>query len=382
LTGARRECDVRSESTQIQSLGADSMRDERTSSDMAYVVRKAGCTSHQPKEKFMNTAPHRIDVHHHILPTDYVQAAIKYGTKDAGGVAFPPWSVEDALSMMDRNGIGTAITSVTPNVYFGDRAAARDLARGCNEYAARLVSDHPRRFGAFATLPLPDVDAALKEIEYALDTLKHDGVMLLASIGDQYLGDPEFDAVFDELNRRKAVLFIHPTVPPSSRVLKLAMPAALIEFVFDTTRAVTNLIYSGTLERCPNISIILSHAGGAVPFVAWRIALGKLEPVLNEKAPQGAIAYLKRLYYDTALSAAPYAFSALRELVDPSHILFGSDFPYLPEPLIKTSIQGLNDYAGFDSATRRAIECDNSLALFPRLQAVLASTSIGEEVHS
>ena len=282
---------------------------------------------------------------------------------------------------MDRCGIAAAVTSIAaPGVYFGDKAAARDLARRCNEHSARLVSDHPRRFGAFASLPLPDVDGALAELQYALDTLHLDGVILLASIGNQYLGDVAFDPLFAELDRRKAVVFIHPTVPPTSQALKLAMPGALVEFVFDTTRAVANLIYSGTLERCPDIAFILSHAGGTVPYVAWRLAQGAVIPALRERAPQGAIAYLKRLYYDTAMSATPYALNSLRALVDPSQILFGSDSPYLPEALVDVSIRGLADYPDFDAATRTAIERDNALALFPRLRTVLAG--ISEEVNS
>jgi 6-methylsalicylate decarboxylase len=232
------------------------------------------------------------------------------------------------------------------------------------------VSDHPTRFGAFATLPMPDVDGTLREIEYAFDTLHLDGVVLLASIGERYLGDPAFDAVFAELDRRKAVVFVHPTVPVTSKALTLGYPGALVEFVFDTTRAVTNLIYSGTLERCPNLSIILSHAGGTVPFVAWRLTTAGMFPQYQTKAPQGALAYLKHLYYDTAMSATPYALSSLRELVDPSHILFGSDSPFLPEPAIRFHMQGLDDYPGFDGATRARIEHGNALALFPRLRAL------------
>jgi predicted TIM-barrel fold metal-dependent hydrolase len=272
---------------------------------------------------------------------------------------------------MDRAGIATAITSfAAPGVWFEDTAAARSLARRCNEYSARLVSDHPKRFGAFASLPLPDVDGALEEIPYALDTLRLDGFVLLASVGDYYLGDPAYDAVFDELNRRKAVVFVHPNTPATSQALKMKLPGAIVEFVFDTTRAVANLIYSGTLERCPDIRFILSHAGGTVPYVAWRLSLGSLDPGLHARAPQGAIAYLKRLYYDTAMSANPYALNTLRELVDPSHILFGSDHPYLPEPLIQESIKGLESYTPFEKATRTAIERDNALALFPRLRTV------------
>ena len=327
-------------------------------------------------KKTTERAPHRVDVHHHILPPEYVNAVARRGIGAGGDVPFPKWSPESALSLMDRMGIATAVTSISaPGVHFGDARAARDLARRCNEISARLIADHPARFGGFAFLPLPDVDGALEEIRYAFDTLELDGIVLLASFGETYLGDPAFDPVFSELNRRKAIVFIHPTVPVTSRALTLDVPGAMVEFVFDTTRAVTNLIYSGTLERCPDISFILSHAGGTVPFIAWRLAQGRLLPHLSEKAPQGAIAYLKRLYYDTAMSATPYALSALRELVDPSHILFGSDNPFLPEPEIAEMVEGLESYQPFDAAARAAIDRGSALALFPRLGSLAESAA-------
>lgn len=346
----------------------DAVRESQTHLVLSVEARGTGLGIDQEDE--MN-APHRIDVHHHVLPQEYVRDVARYGYTSAGDVAFPEWSLDSTLSFMDRCGIATAVTSfAAPGVYFGDKMAARGLARRCNEYSARLVSDNPKRFGGFASLPLPDVDGALEEIPYALDTLRLDGVVLLASVGDYYLGDASYDAVFDELNRRKAVVFVHPNIPATSLALKMKLPGALVEFVFDTTRAVANLIYSGTLERCPDLKIILSHAGGTVPFLAWRLAQGALIPALRAKAPQGAIAYLKRLYYDTAMSANPYALNTLRELVNPSHILFGSDHPYLPEPLIQENVQGLETYTPFEKTTRTAIERDNALALFPRLKAV------------
>jgi len=319
----------------------------------------------------MSAEPHRIDVHHHVLPAEYVKAAGRHGVHAGGDVPFPGWSADSTLELMDRCGIATAITSIAaPGVYFGDRAEARDLARRCNELQARLVDEHPKRFGTFASLPLPDVDGALAEIEYAFGALKADGIVLLASIGERYLGDPAFEPVFAELDRRKAVLFVHPAIPATSRALELAMPGALVEFVFDTTRAVVNLIFSGTLERHPELKIILSHAGGTVPFLAWRLSAFGQMPALHAKAPEGALAYLKRLYYDTAMSANPHALASLRELVGPSHILFGSDHPYLPEPLIQESARGITTFQGFDDAARRAVERSSALALFPRLRSL------------
>lgn len=309
-----------------------------------------------------------IDVHHHILPPDYVEALDRIGQSRSGSAELPKWTKESALTMLDQQGIQTAIASISsPGIYFGDMTFTRELARRCNDILAELVRDYPQRFGGFAILPLPDVDAALREIEYALDTLKLDGVILLASVGDQYLGDPAFDAVFAELDRRKAVVLLHPTMPPGSDVPKLMLPGFLVEFMFDTSRAVTNLIYSGTLERYSQFSLILAHAGGAIPYLAGRLAIAPdIMPNLHEKAPQGAIAYLKRLYYDTAISATPYALRSLQALVEPSQILFGSDYPYLSDSLVAKEIQGLETYVD-EAQLLAAIQRENALKLFPRL---------------
>ena len=319
----------------------------------------------------MPSEPNRVDVHHHIVPREYVEVLAGIGVTSSGGVAFPEWSAESTIARMDRNGVATAMASISaPGVYFGDAAFARDLARRCNELLARLVSDHPGRFGAFAVLPLPDVDGALNELDHALGALGLDGVGLLTSVGDQYLGDPAFEPLVEELNRRKTVVYTHPNIPPGSDVPKLAWPPPLVEFVFDTTRAAANLILSGTLERYPDIPWILSHAGGAAPYIAGRIALAENVPLFNKIAPKGVIAYLQGLYYDTALSATPYALPCLRELVDSSHILFGSDYPFAPEPesWMGRTAEDLETYGGFDDAERLAIERENALGLFPRLR--------------
>lgn len=314
----------------------------------------------------MPQEPHRIDVHHHILPPDYVSALASLGITAGGGRPLPAWDVQSALELMDRHAIATAITSISePGIYFGDQAFAGDLARLCNEFSAQLIHEHPERFGALAILPLPDVDAALRELEYAMDILHLDGVVLSSSVEGRYPGDPAFEELFTELNRRKAVVFLHPTVPAINTGLKLDLPPFLVEFVFDTTRAVTNLIYSGTIERCPDIRFILAHAGGTVPYLAYRIASGQ---VMLPGAPQGVLTYLKQLYYDTALSANPYALRSLQELVDASHILFGSDYPFAPEIVTGFTVQGIQNYDGFDEQARKAIERESALALFPRFK--------------
>ena len=306
----------------------------------------------------------RIDVHQHILPPTYLAALAERGITAGGGMPFPAWDVQGMLEVMDRYDIATAITSISePGVDIGDPVLARNLARQCNEYAAQLVREYPGRFGAFATLPLPDVDAALRELEYALDTLQLDGVMLLSNSNGHYPGDALFDELFTELNRRKAIVFLHPTVPPINRELHLNLPPFLVEFVFDTTRAVVNLVYSGTLERCPDMRVILAHAGGTAPYLALRISMGQ---TMLPGLPQGAMSYLKQCYYDTALSASPFALRSLQELVDASHILFGSDYPFAPDLLTGFSLSSIATSAGFNEQGRAQVERGSALALFPR----------------
>jgi len=319
------------------------------------------------------TAPHRIDVHHHVLPVEYVSALAGIGVTGGGGLPFPTWSAEQAIAMMDRQGIQSAVTSISaPGVHFGEAGFARDLARRCNEISAGLVAEHPTRFGAFAVLPLPDVEGSLAELEHALDGLALDGVVLLASQSDgRVLGDPAFDELFAELDRREAVVFVHPTIPKTSESLRMDVPGFASEFTFDTSRAVLNLIWTGTLERFRRVRFVLSHAGGTAPFLAWRWSLLNAHPTMRERAPQGVMHYLSRLYYDTALSANPHALRSLTALVGPSQILFGSDYPFAPEPIARASVEGLAAYDGFDDAARRVIERDNALGLLPGLRARL-----------
>jgi 6-methylsalicylate decarboxylase len=318
------------------------------------------------------TQPHRIDVHHHIIPPVYLEAMRRVGIADPiPGVDYPAWDVQTTLAVMDRQGIATAMVSISePGVYFGNAALARDLARQINEFSARLVADHPQRFGAFAVLPLPDVKAALQELTYALDTLKLDGIGLLTNYRGTYLGDAALDALFAELYRRQVVAFIHPSTPPSTDQPTFGLPPSLYEFTFDTTRMVANLLYSGTLDRYPNLRLILSHAGGTVPYLTRRLTFGPtIGSYLKARAPQNLIASLRQLYYDVAMSASPYALPSLQALVDPSHILFGSDYPFMPEPSVADNVAGLADYQGFDQQAQWMIERQNALALFPRLQS-------------
>ncbi len=317
----------------------------------------------------MAAGPVKVDVHHHVAPAEYVSALAARGITEAGGRPFPHWDLEENLAFMERHGIETAMLSVSaPGVFFGDAGLARELARMCNEFLAGLVKEYPDRFGAFAVLPLPDVEASLAELTYALDDLGLDGVGMLSSVGGHYMGDPAYDALFDEMDQRQVVAFMHPHAPDENIPPGMNLPGSLIEFVFETTRAVATLLFSGTLERRPNVRIILPHAGGAVPFLALRLSLGQFWPGLQESVPQGVLTYLQRFYYDTALSSAPFALRSLQELVDDSHILFASDYPFAPELATVATIGGLEGYDGFDAPTLEAVYADNARALFPRLQ--------------
>jgi predicted TIM-barrel fold metal-dependent hydrolase len=313
---------------------------------------------------------HRIDVHHHILPPEYVALV---GDDRIGPLILagrtPTWSAELSIEAMERNGIATAITSISaPGLWFGDADSTRNLCRHCNEFAATIRRDHPGRFGMFASLPLPDVEASLKEIEYALDTLGAEGIGLLTSYGDKYPGDPAFAPVFDELNRRGAVVYFHPTAAPCSQCLS-HIPAATLDFPFDTTRAIVSLLYGGTFARCPNVRFIFSHAGGTVPFLAQRIARLGVRPEFKQHVPNGVLPELQRLYYDTALSANDITFASLLKLVAPDQVLFGSDYPFAPETPMTATVKVLQGL-GLPADVLRGIERDNALKLLPKLKTV------------
>jgi len=317
----------------------------------------------------MNTKPKRIDVHHHILPPNFVSALNSLNIPWTGGPEVPSWSLQQAHDMMGAMGIDAAVASPSPGVYWGgDTGFAVKLARETNEFVADVVRDDPEHFGGFATIPLPDVDASLEEVEYAYDTLGLDGVVLYTSQGDRYLGDRSYDPFFEELDRRKAIVFIHPTtIPPGADATGLTIPFGVAEFTFDTTRAVMNMLYSGTLERYPSIRYIVSHAGGTIPYLAWRIAGASYLPELRDRAPKtDGLALLQELYYDTALSTSEFVFGALKEFVPMSQVLFGSDFPYIGPAVLQAERYGLENSKVLDDAARAAIDRGNALTLFPR----------------
>jgi predicted TIM-barrel fold metal-dependent hydrolase len=274
---------------------------------------------------------------------------------------------------MDDWRIQTAITSLTPRVLMANSHRLREVARTCNEFQARMLGDHPSRFGAFALLPLPDVEGALEELAYALDVLRLDGVGLFSSYDGRYLGDPSFDPVLDELHRRKAIVFVHPTHCEAPAETNLGAPPFVVEYVFDTTRAIVNLIFTGTLQRCPDIRVIVAHGGGAAPFLAQRISM--LETHRHAKKVTGVISTMRSFYYEIASTTAAYALRSLQELAGATRILWGSDLPFVYGERLKAEVDHWQEYDGFDDEARAKVERENALGLFPRFAGAVDDLS-------
>ena len=335
-----------------------------------------GATTMLPAEVLMgktptsSAKPRLIDLHHHILPPVYLAEARNRLIAQQQGylpARVLEWSPQNSLAEMDQNGVATSIVSISaPGIWFGDVQSARTLARKINEYAAQLVKDHPGRFGFFATVPLPDTEGSLREIAYALDVLKADGIGLMTSYGDKWPGDPAYAPVFDDLNRRKAIVYFHPTGPDCCRDLIPNVPYVFTELPHDTTRAITSLLFSGSFARLRDIRFIFSHAGGTIPMLADRISRYSAQmKELANKVPNGVDYELKRLYYEIASSANPPAMAALLKLVSTSQILFGSDYPYVP---IAATADGIT-HLRLSAADLRVIGHENAIALFPRLKS-------------
>jgi len=316
--------------------------------------------------------PRRIDTHFHIVP-DFFSQAIEETGGDPNGWKTPDWSVAQAKHM-EALGIETGIMSVTAPgtaVYAGDIKKGRELARKCNDFSAKIVQDEPEKFGFFASMPpLVDVEGSLAELDYALNELKADGVTLFTSYvkdgKSYYLGNDLFQPIWEKLEAMKALVFIHPTSSQVPAVNKYA-PQPLFDFPQETTRTAADLVLSGTKAKYPNIKMILSHAGGTVPFLIQRMSIIKTGWRTAEETQQD----FKSFYYDTALSSSKVQLLALLELADPSRILFGSDVPYAPLPVVKMITEQLDNFFSVDAEHQellKKINRENALALFPRLQ--------------
>jgi predicted TIM-barrel fold metal-dependent hydrolase len=305
---------------------------------------------------------HRIDVHHH--PTPVLELM---GGRISGSPGIDSWTAAVSLEDMDKNGVATAILSMPSRSAVwrrGDQQRNRAMARQWNEFSARQATDHPGRFGVFATVPIFDIEGSLREAEYALDTLKADGLILMTNIGDKWLGDPHYFPLFEEMNCRKAVIYTHPI--SADCVQNKLMPEvddSVIEFTADTSRAIARMLFSGAAHRFKDIRFIFSHAGGTMPFILERFTRHVLtDKALAERVPDGVISYLQRFYYDTAQASHPSAMASITQFVAISQFLFGTDFPFRNAA---DHVAGLKT-CGFSDADLYAIECGNAQRLMPR----------------
>ncbi len=331
----------------------------------------------------MPPAAGRIDVHAHAVPPVFRTALA--AELPPGKARSPAWTPELALEGMDGNGITSALLSLsTPGTHLGDDGRARLLSRHCNEYFAELRDRPGKRFGAFAAVPLPDVEGACREAEHALDILKLDGIGVFSNYDGKHLGDAEFDPLLERLNERAAVVFIHPTHNCLCEAVHPNVPPTLVEYPFDTTRAAINLIVSGAMDRFPRIRFILAHAGGTLPYLAWRISRTLARhfslSLFPDRYPQEwrernaanvtpdfTMSRLRRFWYDTALAPGPEVFGSLLTVANRERILFGTDTPYAADFMIKEGIEILGATDFLDAPLRAAIARSNALQLFPRL---------------
>ena len=332
--------------------------------------------------------PRRIDVHHHFTPPAYLDF-LKVHNQGGGGIqggrggglnaAAAGWKLNEDLEDMDKSGTAVALLSITtPGFGFGEQEEVRKVVRQCNDYAAKLRTDHPGRFGSFATIYPPDAEGALREVEHALDTLKADGIGLYSSYGDIWLGDDKLNPLYEELNRRKAVVYVHPIEGNCCRNIVKNVADTIVEYGADTTRTIASLIFSGSTTRYPEITWIFSHAGGMMPFVIERFLSGtqtEIVPGIATKGqgnvpppfvPKGALYELRKMYYDTAQATNPVAMGALRQVVPVSQIVYGTDYWYRSS--IETS-RGLMTNRVFSDEELRAINRGNAERILPRYRA-------------
>ena len=342
----------------LPGLGAAPARRKSSKAARSAVSKKAKRAPARP-------SPQRIDVHHHIAPPAYVTAMAVAGVGERNPYqeeVYRGWSPQVAVDSMDEGGTATAITSITNGAALAAHPDRIRIARECNEYAAQLARDYPGRFGHFATLPMPDVDACLKEMEYALDVLHMDGVDIRTSYGRHYLGDPAFAPIYEELDRRKAIVYSHPHGPDFAKGLLPGVPGSTIEFCADTARAIASVLFAGTAVRYPQVRFIFSHSGGVVPFITERFTRLAARKDHAGKFPRGVLYELKKLYYEVAQAAHPWALSSLTLLAPMTHILFGTDFPYRTSKEIGRQLAAF----GFSASDLQAINRGNAVRLFPR----------------
>ncbi len=311
--------------------------------------------------------PGRIDVHHHFMSKQYLDAVgIERAASPGSAGHVEPWSAAQSLEFMEAAGITGAVLSVSaPGIGLDSAEKTAALARECNEAQARIVGDHPGRFGFFAILPLPDIETSLRELTYAHDALSADGIVLMSNYSGDYVGSPKFRPIFAELNRRRGTAFVHPTLPHGYRGFP-GVSLSTLEFPFDTARAIVSMLYDGTSEWFADVKVIWSHAGGAMPYLAGRTAVLSRRNTEFHLNGDKLLPAMAGFFYDLTQSCNLATFAALRALVPLDHLLFGSDCPFAKEPQIRATLAEL-DRLGLASEERGKIEYDNAALLFPRL---------------
>jgi predicted TIM-barrel fold metal-dependent hydrolase len=312
-----------------------------------------------------------VDLHQHVIPDFYWEASNEDGAA-AGGINPPRWSLDATLAYLDAARIDVAVPSIsTPGVHFGDDAAARTLAYRVNEFLADLKRERPDRFGGFAALPLPDVDASLEQVEHALDVLDLDGVSIMTNAGGTYLGDSRFDPIFAELQRRAAVVFVHPTASPDPIAHTLGLPDALLDYPVDTSRAIAKLHYSNTFARTPDVKYVFAHGGGTIPYLASRFAIVDEMDVIPGAHERGAFAdVLPRLYWDTASAFSDPVLHMLRSVTGLESVVFGTDYPYPRDAISIGGLRQLQNTGELDDDERRGVLGGSAARLIPRLARV------------
>ncbi len=312
-----------------------------------------------------NNGDFYIDVHAHVFPGFYKAAMKEVGIKDIDGWQDPEWSVEAMLKAADEHKIAAQVLSLSsPGITFVNGKAAADLARRLNEYMAGLVKEHSPQFGSMAVLPLPDVEASLGEIAYGLDTLGMDGVCLLSNYHGVYLGDPKFEPVFAELNRRKAMVFVHPTIPPHWDTFAIGLAAPVMEYTFDSSRMAMNLVNGGQKVKYPDVGIIVAHAGGTLPFNYQRV----VKYWMNGKND-----VFNTFFYELTATTEPEQIRALMALAKPDQCMMGFDFPFM-KPAWYDPLQKSLEAYGFPPGVLRSVQNGNAARLFPKVAERLRQT--------
>jgi predicted TIM-barrel fold metal-dependent hydrolase len=313
-----------------------------------------------------------VDVHHHVVLPEYERALVRSGAGDPSRPLRKNSEPQIACATMAELGIERAVINPlsVAGVHHGNDANARYLTRSVNEALACFVAHAPENLGFFASLPFPDIDGALAEMEYALDALHADGVILLSNQNGVYVGDRRGEALYAEMDRRGVAAFIHPARPSFVDSLGLKLWASVIEYPFDTTRVAATLIYNGTMKLYPNIKWVLAHAGGTLPYLSLRLRLmeesDEHKPTFVERVPEGVTPFLDKFYFDTAIAGSRAAMSALYEIADPSHVLYGTDWPYIDRHLVRDQLANLTSMTELAGSRFDAMARGNALALFKR----------------